>query len=237
MGSKARTLASIGIGFIVFIVTLVVFFLGYTNHPMENIDWIAFIFVLISEILLFGGTTIILMKKYPSNQMLLVSGIISTLSIYWIVTCILSIFNKNIFNGNTQGFITTQIIILAAALIISIALYVAGINVNENDDELAYSGIIIKDCESLAFSLKSNSNFSAYSSLLNKIYEEIKYSDKTKTVENEQIIYNRIQTLKELLSTNENNSKIEDVSKLVDEIVLLIKERNQSVLKLHQGGF
>ena len=79
----------------------------------------------------------------------------------------IAIFNKNIFNDNTKGFITTQIIILAAALIISIALYVAGINVNENDDELAYSGIIIKDCESLAFSLKSNSNFSAYSSLLN----------------------------------------------------------------------
>lgn len=237
MSRKVRTLSTLGIGLIVFIVTLIVFLLGYINHSKEGIDWLGLIFVLISEIALFGGTTVILSKNYSSSRMLLVSGIISTLSIYWIVTSVLSVFSNNIFGNNIRGFATTQIIILAIALIISIALYATGINVHENDSKVKYSGLIMKDCESLAFSLKSNSSFSAYSSLLNKIYEEIKYSDKTKSVENEEIIYNRIQYLKELLSDNENKPNVEDISTIVDEIVLLIKERNLSVLRLNQGGF
>lgn len=237
MSHKVRTLATMAIGLIIFIVTLVVFLLGYTNHPKEGIDWIGLIFVLISEIALFGGSTVILAKKYPSNQMLLVSGVISTLSIYWIATIILSIFSKNIFGDNIRGLVTINVVILALALIISIALYAAGINVHEHDSRLKFSRLIMKDCESLAFSLKSNTSFSDYHSLLNKVYEEIKYSDKTKSSENDETIYNKIQFLKELLSNNQNKPKIEDVSSIADEIILLIKERNLSILQLNQGGF
>jgi len=237
MSRKVRTLVTIGIGLIVFIVTLIIFFLGYTNHSKEGIDWLSLIFVLISEIALFGGTSVILSKNYSSSRMLLVSGIISTLSVYWIVASVLSVFSKNIFKDNIRGFATTQIVILAIALIISIALYAFGINVNEHDSKLEYSRLIMKDCESLAFSLKSNVNFSAYSSLLDKIYEEIKYSDKTKSVDNEETIYNKIDYLKELLLNNENEPKLEDISIIVDEIVLLTKERNLSLLQLNQGGF
>lgn len=237
MSHKASSLATLGIGLIVFIITLVIFLLGYTNHSKETIDWLGLIFILISEIALFGGATIILEKKYPSSQMLLVSGIISILSIYWIATSILSVFNQNIFGSNIRGFATTQIIILAVASIISIALYAIGMNVHEQDSKLNYSRLIMKDCESLAFTLKSNVNFSEYSSLLNNIYEEIKYSDKTKSIENEETIYNKIEYLKELLSNTEVKPKLEDISPIVDEIVLLIKERNLSVLRLNQGGF
>ncbi|MBC2579426.1 hypothetical protein [Clostridium sp. DJ247] len=237
MSSKVRTLANMGIGLIVFIVTLVVFFLGYTNHPKETIHWLALTFVLISEIVLFGGTTVTLIRKYTSSQMLLVSGIISTLSIYWIATTILSVFSRNIFKDNVRGFATTQIVILAIALIISISLYAAVINVREHDAKLMDSRLIMSECENLAFSLKSNANFSAYSSLLSKIYEEIKYSDKTKSVKKEQTIYMKLEELKALLSNNENELKVEDISKMVDEIVLLIKERNLSVIQLNQGGF
>ena len=64
MSRKVRTLTTIGIGLIVFFVTLVVFFFGYTNHSEEIIDWLGLIFVLISEIALFGGTSVILSKNY-----------------------------------------------------------------------------------------------------------------------------------------------------------------------------
>lgn len=193
MSDKVKTFANIGIGLTIFIVTLVLFFLGYTSHPKESIDWLALIFVLVSEIALFGGTTVILIRKYTNSQMLLISGIISILFIYWISASILSIFSNNIFQNNVRGFATTQIILLAIALIISISLYAAVINVKEHDAKLKDFRLIMSDCESLAFSLKSNTSFSAYSSLMNKIYEEIKYSDKTKSIENEQDIYTKIE--------------------------------------------
>lgn len=237
MNGKVKNIASIGIGLTIFIVTLVVFFLGYANHPKEVIDWLSLTFVLISEIALFCGTTVVLTKKYTSSQMLLASGIISTLSICFIVTTILSIFSRNIFKDNVHGFATTEIIILAIAIIISISLYVAVINIREHDAKLMNSRLTMRECENLAFSLKSNVNFSAYSSLLNKIYEEIKYSDKTKSVEKEQTIYIKIEELNALLSNNENEPNVQDISKMVDEIVLLIKERNLSVIQLNQGGF
>lgn len=237
MEHKVRTLTTLGIGLIVFIVTLIIFFLGYTNRSIETINFLGLIFVLISEIALFGSSAFILSKNYSSSRMILVFGITSTLFIYWITTSIILIFSKNIFGDNIRGFVTTQIIILAIALIISIALYASGINLSEHDSELKYLKTIMKDCETLAFSLKSNPNFDSYSSLLNKIYEEIKYSDKTKSVEIEQTIYEKLGMLNELLSDKENKPKTEDILANIDEIVLLIKERNLSVLQLNQGGF
>lgn len=237
MSNKVRTLANIGIGLIVFIITLVVFFLGYTSYVKEAVDWLALTFVLISEIALFGGITVILIRKNTSSQMLIMSGIISTLFIYWIAATVLSIFSRNIFNGSVRGFATTQIIILAIALIISISLYAAAINVKENDAKLKASRLIMRECENLAFSLKSNVNFNAYSSMLSKIYEEVKYSDKTRSVDKDQNIYSKIEELRALLLNNESESKVQDISKMVDEIVLLIKERNASILQLNQGGF
>lgn len=237
MSSKIRTLANIGIGLIVFIVTLAVFFLGYTNQAKETIDWLALTFVLISELALFGGTAVILIRKYTNSQMLIASGIITTLFIYWIAATLLSIFSRNIFKDSVSGFAATQIVVLAIALIISISLYVAVINVKESDAKLMSSRLIMRECESLVFSLKSNPKFNAYSTLLNKIYEEIKYSDKTKSVDKEQTIYNKIEELAALLSNNENETTVQDISKMVEEIVLLIKERNLSVLQLNQGGY
>jgi len=237
MSHKSKTIAIIGISLIILIVTLVVFFLGYTNHPNKVIDWIGLTFVLISEIALFGGTTAILLRKYTGSQKLFVLGIFSILCIYFTITCILSIFSKNIFENNVRGFTTTQIIIMAIVLIISILLYTIGISVTEKDSKIMYSRLIMKDCESLAFSLKSNAKFHVYFSLLNKIYEEIKYSDKTKSINEEQAIYDKINKLEEVLSNNKSNPKVEDISIIVDEIVLLIKKRNLSVLQLNQGEF
>lgn len=169
--------------------------------------------------------------------MLLISGIISDLLIYCIATIVLSVFSRSIFQDNTRGFVTTQIVILAVALSISIALYAAVLNVKEHDTKLMNSRLIMNECEKLAFSLKFNSDFSEYSSLLNKIYEEIKYSDKTKSIKKEQNIYNKIEELKNFLSNNENEPKAEYITKMVDEIILLIKERNLSVVKMNKGGF
>lgn len=237
MNRKLTTLTIFGISLIIFIVTLVVFFLGYTDHPNKGIDWLGLIFVLISEITLFGSINVILGKKYTGSQKLFMLGIISITFIYFTITCMLSIFSKKIFENNVRGFATTQIFIMAAVLIISIALYTIGISITENDAKVMYSRLIMKDCEALAFSLKSNAKFDAYFSLLNKIYEEIKYSDKTKSIEEEQTIYDKINKLEEVLSNNKNKPKVEDISVIVDEIVLLIKKRNLSVLQLNQGEF
>jgi hypothetical protein len=236
MSGKIRALANISIGLIVFIVTLVVFFLGYSNHPKEIIDWLGLTFVLISEIIFFGSMTVILIRKYTSSQMLLLSGVISALFIYWIGTTLLSIFSNNIFHDNVRGFVTTQFIILAIALIISIALYSAVVNIKAHDSKVITSKLTMNECENLVFSLKSNTNFDRFSSLLNDIYEEIKYSDKSKSIEKEKKIYIKIKELNSLLSNSENHSKAEDIAKIGAEIILLIKERNLSLMQLNQGG-
>ena len=237
MSSKTRTNANFGIGLIVILVTFIIFFVGYTDNPKSTIDWLRLIFILISEIAFFGGTTAFLSKKYTSSQMLFMTGVISVLSLYFIATIVLSLLSNSIFHDNIRGFITTQTIILAIALITSITLYSSAINHNEYDNALINARVKMNQCEEFIFSLKTNAKFGEYSSLLNKVYEEIKYSDKTKSTEKDQIIYEKIEDLNNLLLNNEVESKSEDISNEVDNIVLLIKERNMSVLKMHQGGF
>jgi hypothetical protein len=74
--------------------------------------------------------------------------------------------------------------------------------------------------------------------LLNKLYDEIKYSDKTESVDGENIIYSQITELSNTLKNNNSDAAtVQDVFKAVDAIILSIKERNISIRNLKQGGF
>lgn len=237
MSSKMKTLANAGIGVIIIAVTLAVFFAGHTNQQKEAVDWLVLTFTLIAEAALFSGIIITSMCKHATNKVLIRSGIISTLFIYWVITTIISIITRNIFVDNVGGFVTIQVIICAVTAIIVISLSVAAANIKAKDDKLINARLLMQDCENLVFSLKSNVESSAYSDLLNKMYEEIKYSDKTVSDPKEKMIYTQINDLSNYLKKDTGEVTIQDISKMVDEIILLIKERNLSVKQSKQGGF
>jgi hypothetical protein len=232
MSNKTKTLANSVIAAIVISITLRVFLTVNAANARTAIDWYALVFVLISEAALFGGIIYTTTAKRQSNNMLIKLGIISTLFFYWIATIVISTFTRGIFANSVGGFVAIQMVLCAITAIIIIILYMSAVSIAAKDEKL------MQNCEDLTFSLKSNTAFSDYHELLNKLYDEIKYSDKTESVDGENIIYSQITELSNTLKNNNSNAAtVQDVFKAVDAIILSIKERNVSIRNLKQGGF
>jgi hypothetical protein len=238
MSNKTKTLANSVIAAIVISITLRVFLTVNAANARTAIDWYALVFVLISEAALFGGIIYTTTAKRQSNNMLIKLGIISTLFFYWIATIVISTFTRGIFANSVGGFVAIQMVLCAITAIIIIILYMSAVSIAAKDEKLMNSRLLMQNCENLTFSLKSNTAFSDYHELLNKLYDEIKYSDKTESVDGENIIYSQITELSNTLKNNNSDAAtVQDVFKAVDAIILSIKERNISIRNLKQGGF
>jgi hypothetical protein len=238
MSNKAKTLANSVIAFIVIIITLKTFLSINAVSGKTAIDWYALIFVLISEAALFGGIIITTTGRITVNSMLLKVGVITTLAIYWIASIVISTFTRGVFMDNIGGFVTTHMILCAIVAIIIIIFWMFASSISAKDEKSANSRLLMQNCEELAFSLKSNKAYSDYHDLLNKLYEEIKYSDKTASIDKESMIYNQITELSNTLNSNNNSTAtVQDVFQAVDAIILNIKERNMGIRNLKQGGF
>jgi hypothetical protein len=235
MSNKAKTHANSLIALIVIITTLIVFLSVNAVHGRTAIDWYALVFVLISEAALFGSIFMISTGKSTMHNNLIKLGIVTTLFFYWVASVAISTLARGIFVNSIGGFVTIQIILCAIAAIITIILFMFDASIAAKDEKLMNSGLLMQNCENLALSLKSNTAFSDYQELLNKLYEEIKYSDKTASVDEEIIIYSQLTELSNTL--NNSNATEQEIFKAVDAIILSIKERNLSIRELKQGGF
>lgn len=241
MARNNRKMCIISISLIVIVVTLVVFFAGFSKVEKTTLDYLALMFILISEIALFAGLHL-LNNKYSMNKVMINSGAISTLVIYWIVSIVLYLIYKNTHINNIGGFVTAQIILIALVAIIIISLCRVSSSVYASDIKIADARICLQKCETIIFTLKNDSKYETYKKPLNKLYEAIKYSDKTaiNNAMDEKINYGITQlskALKDAYDEKDNEENSISINEKIDNIISLIKERNMGVCESKRGGF
>lgn len=239
MSNKMKTISSLAIGLIVIIITLVVYFVGFSSEIRKTIDIAALCFVLISEVAFFAGLIITLNYKEIMSKTYLSSGVISSLFIYLVITVILSLFSRLIFQDNLRGFITTQTIVIGIVLIVIISLIASASKV-ESVNKKALSDItLMQDSENIAFSLVKDTKLNPYSGGLNRLYEDIKYSDKIsfdKTMDRE--INERLAELSDKLKKGDIDIlNEEDINNNINHIISIIKERNELLKQSKRGGY
>lgn len=106
------------------------------------------------------------------------------------------------------------------------------------DNRIINSGVILQESENRLFLLKTDTQYDDFAECLNKLYEELKFSDKTMSLASkEQEINTNIIELCHELKTNKNNISKQEIDAKVNDIILLIKGRNMSVKQAKQGGF
>lgn len=241
MARNNRKMCIISIGLIVIVVTLVVFFAGFSKVEKATLDYLALMFILISEIALFAGLTL-LNNKSSMNKVMVNSGVISTLVIYWIVSIVLYLIYKNTQINNIGGFVTVQIILISLVAIITISLCRVASSVHASDNKIAEARVCLQKCENIIFTLKNDSKYETYKEPLNTLYEIIKYSDKTamNNVIDEKInreILEISNDLKDSYSENDIDNKENHINEKIDHIISLIKERNMVLHESKRGGF
>lgn len=119
MNKSSQLILMIIADIIVLAVTLIIFFVGF-GFNKTNYDYIAFLFVVLSELMLFVGSAIV--SRNTLNSLFLRSGVLTTLSLYWMATTAFSLLHKFVFGQNIASLVVTQVIVLAIAALTVIAI-------------------------------------------------------------------------------------------------------------------
>jgi len=129
------TLATGIIGGIVIVFTVALFLL--LNFERATVHWAAFGFLLLSEIILFGGLIGVRFAGDSFGKLFIRAGLSSTLFLYFVFTLI-SFVIAGLFEENLNLFIMLQITIVSLFVIIAIATLAIARRVaitNEKDAE------------------------------------------------------------------------------------------------------
>lgn len=236
MDKRSKVFSNISIGVIVIIITLVLFFVGFEKVEKNSLDYLALMFILVSEVALFAGLILLIINEAPMSSIIIRSGVISTLSIYWLLTIITYLVYKNAYKDIIGGFVAVQLILMALAAIISISLFMAASNVHASNIKIESRRILLQESENIIFNLKNQKTYVLYKNSLDRLYETIKYSDK---VASDSTIDEGIKTKIVNLSNNlkENHEDKEAINECIEDIITLVKERNMAVHTAKRGDF
>lgn len=236
MNRRSKVFSNISIGLIVIIITLVVFFVGFQKVEKTNLDYLALMFILLSEVALFIGLVILLTNEAPMSSIIIRSGVISTLSIYWLLTIIVYFIYKNTYKDSVGGFAAVQLILMALVAIITISLFMAASNVHASNIKIESTRVLLQESENMVFNLKNQKAYALHKDPLDRLYETIKYSDK---VASDSTLDEKIKEHIVNLSNNlkENREDKDAINESIENIITLIKERNMAAHTAKRGGF
>ncbi len=157
-------------GGIVFVVTVLIYFIGCRNIIKIPMVLLSFFFVILAEVMTF----LIIAK---TKKEVLRSSVITAVVLYLFSTIVLALVFINFLMIFLTLYIIINIMLMGITGIVVINLNNFADHVNKsNDKTLAAEGIMI-ECESRIQSYMNDSEYSEYKAELNKIYEDIKYSD------------------------------------------------------------
>ena len=211
------------IGGLIVLITILIFLMGIQNGK-KPIDYVALLFIIVGECLFF------VMRGYFSIPSMLSSVAISSLStIYLIINITFSLLFKNAFQDNISAFVIIHLVIIC---IFAVILFISqGIISNSNADEkrIITQKAVIDECERIANILVNNAKYEQHKSILNKIYEDIKYGDHISDYKSSEIL-----SVLNNINNSDNESEIEN---LCNQAIQLIQDRNITVSQLKRGGF
>lgn len=124
MTDRTKVWLILGIGLIMVAITLVLFLLGFSGGEKGTLHWISLLFILIAEAALIAGLVLMTNRSTTLNSTLLKAGLMSTFSLYLIITVLLAVFNP-LFGESINAFVTTQVTICGIAAIVVIALVIS----------------------------------------------------------------------------------------------------------------
>lgn len=221
MNIKNKHLVAIIAGIVIGI-TLLLFFVSGIGEK-TSIDYVSLLFVLLAEMVGFGFWAF--SGKISGFVSLGTAPVIAT---YVIISLIFSVFFKGFFQDNITGFVTVHVVVLALATIV-VLLNGKVTSVAENTDrETLIKRAVIDECETKAEILLNSGRFPNHAKKLERIYEEIKYSDHISDVKSREILI-----VLENISLSYDDV---DIDKNCDNALALIAERNAIVKQMKRGS-
>lgn len=211
------------IGGITLFISFIIFLIGIEDGK-RTIDYISFLFIVLGECITFGT-----MAFYKQPTMISNLAITSVMPVYLVINIIFSLVFKNVFADNISAFAVIHIVLIAILAVLIIVLSGLLNGINKDEENIIRQKSVIDECERMAQILMLNIKYENHRNKLNKIYDDIKYSDHISDYKSSEI-------LSALNSISVCTDELE-IDKLCDQAIRLIQDRNITVRQLKRGGF
>lgn len=217
--SKSRGI-SIGGGILIF-VTVLIYAIGCRNIiKVPTRVLLSFFFVIIAEVATFYVTL-------KTKMEVLRSGVITTTVLYLFSTIILALLFVNLVMNSATLYAIINLVLMGIAAIAIFALNSFADHVNKSNNKILAAEAIMIKCQDKIQSYLNDDSYSEYKEELNRIYEDIKYSDISSECGMEGALLQKIEEI------SENK---EGVLTYLKEISFLIKERNIKMKSMKRGS-
>ncbi len=231
MNKRGKTLSIIGA--ISVAVTILLFFL--LTSERSTMTWAGFCTILLAEIAMFGGLVFLESISAKLSQIVMSAiggGALIAIPLISIVVSLLFMVSQS---HAYKVFAAIQIVSFAILVILLIIAYQVSTSVKYNSDKLlSAEKTITRITDKLKILADDRSN-KVYSEKIKRIAEDIRYSDISTTVAADSEIETKIESLK-LILLSENDQKEDEVNALLDDIFLLVNRRKMEVKNTKQGG-
>ena len=226
--NNRRAGTSIIIGVVAIIATFLIFVIS--KLPINSKTICGLLFLIYSELVLFGGIAAIEYLAHKSSQIIIRAGVGTLLVIYSLAVFIPSLVYINYHYTAVGSFLIYQIIILLVAFVISWIMIVSAKTRYENDAKVLAHANIVKNMENELILIKEQYKRDE----INKLIEGIRYMDVAASVDADVEIDKEISKLKEMLSGDNFNES--EFGKKIEEIEWLISKRNLQAKASKRGG-
>jgi len=219
-----------GIGFVIFIATISAYFLMTERTAVDG--W-GLGFTLLAEFMIINGFFWLESYQPKANRVFIRSGLSGILTLYFLFTVTFSLFARQ-FNNSIKTFIFIQILIIAATIILIALFITSSQRVNSVDRSTLQEMANLKKCEERALALLHNSNAKLYEKQLSRLYESMRYRDKTVSSSLDDQISERLGALENVFKSSE---KEEIFNTIFNEIDSLMMQRKHEISNLERRGF
>lgn len=220
-------------GFLIILLTVLLFF-TLTKYRFI-ITWLGFIFILLSEAVLFSVLMIIEFYSKQTSEIIWRNGAGFAAVLYSIVSIAISLFYMITLKRSMMLFLALQFALLIVMIIAVIVFYTTAVSAKNNDDKVLSSvNRINAIIDRIDFIRKDEKN-SEYSKSLDKVYEELRYSDISTSVPSDNELEAKLSELEiGLLKEDENKNDV--VAGIIEEILKAISKRQIEVRSMKTGG-
>lgn len=173
MKKKINTILISGI--VMFIFTSFIFFIA--TNERELVTWISFYFLLLTEIILFGGLILIEYLANKVSPIVMRAGFGSSLVICSIISMIVSLFYIMSENESVEPILIIQAVLLAIIIILFFVFYTTSGSVKASSNKVMNATIKISSFIDKLNNLSQDANNDKYKKQLAKIAEDLRFTD------------------------------------------------------------
>ncbi len=224
-----RAKISIIIGSIVFVATCMIVVIADIELYFSSILGICFL--LYSELVFFGGFVLVEYLADKSSQIMTRVGVGISVGIYAIIVFLSSLIYINFLDSYPRVFLIFQIILLVMTAGITLVMANASRTVKEKDMEVLQADLRIQEFVNRLALIKESFDKKTD---IDKLIDEIQYSDKSATVDADKELNEAILNLEDIVKAEEVD--ISKFNKQIKEIHFLITKRKLQVRNLKQGN-